>query len=250
MEQTLLDLTFFVPCYNEERNIEATVNTIVAAAQATTLTYEILICDDASSDDTKGVVERLIKENSKVSIRFVRNAQNRGLGFNYFRGSFLARGKYYMLINGDNVEPQEAIKAIINHHGQYDMVIPYFGSNDKRTASRCRISRVFTFLVNILSGHKINYYNGPVMHLTDNVRFWRAETMGYGYQAELVCRLLHEGATYTQVEVSNTDRQWGFSKAFALSNIFSVSNSLFHIFWRRLEYKVFQLLKPGVTRID
>ena len=88
-----------------------------------------------------------------------------------------------------------------------------------------------------------------MLHLTDNVKFWRSETVGYGYQAELVCRLLHEGMSFLEVEVVNADREWGTSKAFSFGNILSLSNSLFHIFWRVLEYNVFKLLTPGVDKV-
>ena len=37
-----------------------------------------------------------------------------------------------MLINGDNVEPVNAIKKLLDNIGEADMVIPYFGKNDKR----------------------------------------------------------------------------------------------------------------------
>jgi len=244
------DITFFIPCYNEEGNIGATINTIIEAMHGQSFTYEILVCDDASTDNTKIALEEVMRRNPPIAIRMWANKENRGLGFNYFRGAFLAEGRHYMLINGDNVEPADAIREIVRQCGKADMIIPYFGSKEKRSIFRKAVSRIFSFLVNSLSGHKINYYNGAVMHLTDNVRFWRAETMGYGYQAEMVCRLLHENATYIQVEVPNSDRQWGFSKAFSMSNILSVANSLLHIFWRRLEYTAFKLLKPGVTKID
>ena len=240
-----LDITFFVPCYNEEGNIEATLSTITAAMAGFSLRYEILIIDDASKDRTVDVVEKIMKENPVLPIRLIRNAVNRGLGYNYFRGAFLARGTHYMIINGDNVEPVETIQKIIAHCGHFDMIIPYFGKNDTRSFVRRTISQVFLVLVNILSGNKLHYYNGPVLHNTDNVRFFRSETQGYGYQAELLCRLLHEGTSYVEVIVPNAEREWGTSKAFSLGNILSVSNSLFHIFWRRLEYFSFRVLKPS-----
>lgn len=238
-----LDITFFVPCYNEEGNIKATVETIEAAMHGSPFRYEILICDDASTDNSLSIIKRIMREQKSLPLVLVENSENRGLGYNYFRCSFLARGKHYMLINGDNVEPQQTIQAIVRHCGKEDMIIPHFGPSDRRSLFRRTTSRLFSFFVNVLSGNHIHYYNGPVLHRTENVRFWRAETAGYGYQAELICRLLHEGATYREVVVPNTDREWGFSKAFSLGNILSVSNSLFHIFLRRLEYASFHILK-------
>lgn len=243
------DITVFVPCYNEEKNILSTITTIDEAIKDKNIFCEVIICDDASTDNSIKIVNDAVLKFPHLKIRVVTNKKNRGLGFNYFRCSFISNSKYYMLVNGDNVEPAESIAKLISCIGQADMVIPYFGEKDMRTETRKNISRTFSSIVNTITGNNINYYNGPVLHLTSNVKFWRSETVGYGYQAELICRLLHENASYLEVAVANTDRQWGTSKAFSFSNILSVSNSLFHIFWRGLEYNVFRLLTPGVDKV-
>ena len=56
--------------------------------------------------------------------------KNKGIGFNYYETAYKASGKYYMLINGDAVEPPSEIKKIVNNIGKADMVITYI--NDKR----------------------------------------------------------------------------------------------------------------------
>ena len=53
--------------------------------------------------------------------------------------------------------------------------------------------------------------------------------------AELLCRLLGEGISVKEIQVRNSDRARGVTKAFTLSNFLSLSNSLFHIGIRRLE---------------
>ena len=141
-----------------------------------------------------------------------------------------------MLINGDNAEPVPQIRDILSHLGEADMVVPYFGEQEARTGLRRWISRTYTFLVNTLSGHSVRYYNGAVLHRTENVRAGVTETRGYGYQSELICRLLHEGKNYVEVATFNIDRQCGSSSAFSLSNITSVLRSLLRILWQRMRY--------------
>lgn len=232
------DITFFVPCYNEEGNITGTVDTIVESMQIFSLSYDILVCDDASTDRTREIVRALSKDRPKVSIKLVENAENKGLGHNYFQCAFLANSTYYMLVNGDNAEPVPQIRDIMSHLGKADMVIPFFGEQEARTGLRKVISRAFTWLVNTLSGHSIRYYNGAVLHRTENVRVWRSKTRGFGYQTELICQLLHEGRSYVEVATFNIDRQCGDSKAFSLSNIGSVLGSLLRIFFRRMQYSL------------
>ena len=229
-----IDITFFVPCYNEEQNVESTIVTIVAAIDEVSIPYEILIVDDCSSDNTTDVVEDFMKENPDIPILLKKNEINRGLGRNYIDGAYIGHGKYYMLVNGDNAEPKETIEAIIKRIGDGDMIIPNFGNCDQRPPWRRTVSHIFTCLVNLLSGYNINYYNGPVAHLRFNVMRWHPDTHGFAYQAEIITRLLDEGASYVEVVIFNEDRQYGVSKAFTIQNIMSIAHSLLQIFLRRL----------------
>ena len=231
-----LDITFFVPCYNEEANVEGAIETIAQVMRDVPLTYEILICDDGSSDNTSDVVQKSMRKNPALPIRLDVCEKNHGLGFNYFRCASLARGRHYMLISGDNVASIGAIKAILAFLGKYDMVIPYFTHLDDRTVFRKTVSLIFTFLVNMLSGNHLWYYNGAVLHRTENVVRYRSNATGYGYQAELLCRLLQRDMTYREVLVQNAERRAGHSKAFALNNLLSVTKSFLLIFLRRISY--------------
>ena len=226
-----IDITFFVPCYNEEKNIVKTLENITNSVG--NIKYEILVCDDGSKDNTKEIVKNYINREKKNIILY-ENDKNLGIGFSYFKYSLEAKGEYYMLINGDNVEPSITIKKIINEKGKADIIIPYFGTEDCRTLIRKFISHLFTFVINLISFNSIKYYNGPVLHKTENVRLFRSKTYGYGYQAELITTLLVLDKSYLQVQVLNTDRQWGTSKAFSISNILSILNTTLSIFINRI----------------
>jgi dolichol-phosphate mannosyltransferase len=237
-------ITFFVPCLNEEGNIGTTLDRIVSAMKGQEGDYEVLVVDDASVDGTVQEVIDRQKIYPNVSINLVRNRFKRGLGRNYFLGAHAARGQYYMLICGDAAETVTSIQRILAHKGEADAVVPYFGLNESRTRARKMLSRTFSFLVSTLSGHNLRYYNGVVLHRTENVRMWFSETTGFGYQAELLCRLLDDGISVVEVEIENSDRNRGFSKAFALGNILSVANTLFHILLHRLQRITLGIFTP------
>ena len=226
-----IDITFFVPCCNEEKNIVKTLENIINSVG--NIKYEILVCDDGSKDNTKEIVKNYINREKKNIILY-ENDKNLGIGFSYFKYSLEAKGEYYMLINGDNVEPPITIKKIIAERGKADIIIPYLGTDDHRNLIRKFISHLFTFVINLISFNSIKYYNGAVLHKTENVRLYRSKTYGYGYQAELITTLLMLEKSYLQVQVTNTDRQWGASKAFSISNILSILNTTLSIFINRI----------------
>jgi len=239
LKEQEIDLTFFVPCFNEEKNIANTLDAIISAISRTTFTYEIIVVDDKSKDLTKEVVKEYIINSDIKAISLVVNKFNMGLGRNYVDISFISNGKYYMLVNGDNAEPEETIFSIVASLGSADMIIPYFGKNDSRSLSRVYVSKSFTFLINLISGHKIQYYNGPVIHKTFNVMRWSPDTHGFAYQAEIIVKVLDEKGSFSEVMISNLDRNEGSSSAFTVKNLFSVAHSVLQIFLRRLRTLLF-----------
>jgi len=235
----MIDISFFVPCLNEEKNIIPTIKKIVSSIKESKLSYEICVIDDNSSDNTYEKINDFKKKNPNIKLVLIKNVYTKGLGTNYVDAAFLTDGKYYMLVNGDNVEPEETLKLIINEIGNADMIVPFFSNQDNRNFFRVVLSKIFTFLVNFISGYKIPYYNGPVLHLRYNVMRWSPDTHGYAYQAELITRILSEGATFKTIKIKNQDRLEGISNAFTFANILSVLHSLLQIFLRRVRNLLF-----------
>ena len=95
-----IDITFYVPCLNEEKNIVNTIETIVEASRIMGLKYEILVFDDRSEDNTIGVVENYQKKQPYIPIKLIKNKETMGLGHNYVEGAFIGKGKYYLLVCG------------------------------------------------------------------------------------------------------------------------------------------------------
>jgi glycosyltransferase involved in cell wall biosynthesis len=227
-------ISFFVPCLNEEPNIGGALDAILEATRMMPVSFEILVADDASDDDTVAVAEAWMAHHASVPAVLLKNRDHQGLGRNYALAAREAKGRYYMLVNGDNVERPELIAAILEQLGKADIIIPYFGRLDRRPLKRRIISRAFTHLVNLLSGMRIQYYNGAVAHLRENVIRYHPATAGFGHQAELITSLLLRGARYTEVEVPMRERQRGESDAFRWRNFISVAGSLWRIAKNRL----------------
>ncbi|MEI6657458.1 MAG: glycosyltransferase family 2 protein [Planctomycetota bacterium] len=228
------DLSLFVACYNEEEGIVPTLETVVAAVTEVGISYDVVIIDDCSTDHTVDVILRFFKANPTLPITLYVNGVNQGLGSNYAEGAFRCRGKYYRLICGDNVESKESLVSIFRHIGEADIVIPYPADTAFRGPFRRLVSRSFTVLVNWLSGYSIRYYNGLAVHLRYNVMRWHSNSHGFGFQADLITRLLDLKATYIEIPVYPNERAAGATKAFKFRNICSVSHTLLEIWLRRL----------------
>jgi glycosyltransferase involved in cell wall biosynthesis len=229
------DLTLFVACYNEQDNIEITLDTLLAALREVDLSWEILIIDDASHDKSVEVIEAYRKRCPGLPISLHVNERNQGLGYNYMQGAALGVGRYYRLICGDNSESKETFLKVFRHIGKADIVIPYHRLCEGKTLLRRTISKAYTVLVNLFSGYRLHYYNGLAVHLRENVLRCPATTQGFGFQAEIMTRLLDQGASYVEIEVTVQERAKGRSKALTARNVSSVSRTLLGVLSRRLK---------------
>jgi glycosyltransferase involved in cell wall biosynthesis len=229
-----LDLTFFVSCYDERDYIIETIETVRTAMAPFAWTYELVIIDDASSDGSAALIRRYIADHPDEHIVFRRNAANKGWAQNYIDGAFIGKGRYYKAICGDNSSPPEAIRPIVEAIGQADIIIPYYVYFAGKDLFRRTVSRVYTALVNLVSGNRLHYYNGLAIHYRHNVMRWHTNTRGFGFQADILCLLLAQGVTYVEVPTTTVERREGASNALKWRNLLSVTHTLIDIFFRRI----------------
>ena len=230
INQEPVALGIMIPCYNEERNIAGALHNVVSAMTTLGISFQILVIDDKSADHTVARVQEFAKGTS-LPIQCLSNRSNEGLGYNYFLGARLINCEHYMMINGDNVEPAYDIETIVSRMGEADIVIPYWKNLRRRGWVRYSISVTYTRLVNLLSGNHLRYYNAPVLHLRHNILefYSRFRTRGFGYQAEIICRLLGKGATYLEVPIEGDICTTRRTSAFRLKNIRAVADTMLAI---------------------
>ena len=154
------DITFFIACYNEEKNIVATLDNIQDTMRDLFLSYEIIVIDDASHDQSVAVSREYQRLNPDAPVTFVRNPRNVGLSRNFVEAAFRGQGRYFKLVCGDNVDTKESLIGTLKQLGSADLVIPYHAAIQGRSRLRRFLSRNYTRLVNLLSGYRLSYYNG------------------------------------------------------------------------------------------
>lgn len=238
-EPNLPDVTFYVPCLDEEASVGQVIQMISAAAQRHGLRAEVLVYDDGSSDHTAELASKALERLRRPAFtgEVVRLETSHGLGANFFAGAARGRGERYLLVNGDRSERGETLDAVLSRLGEAELVVTVFQhdgeTGDVRGPLRRGLSRLFTAAVNLLSGHRLRYYNGPILHRREDVVLFATDCRGFAYQAELLTRLLDAGRSYVEVPMVNRARGGGATKAFRPRNLRSVARSLWRIRTRR-----------------
>jgi len=227
-------LSLFVACYNESGNIVGTLETVVAAATKTVPSYEVVVVDDCSRDSSVAEVREFMARHPELPIRLLINSRNEGIAHNYAEAAFRSQGEWYRMICGDNVESEETLTTIFASIGAADVLIPYYVEHPGRAWHRRALSKIYTALVNVISGYRLHYYNGMPLTRRYYAMRWHSNSHGFGFQADLVTRLLALGATHEEVGVIGRERAGGRSHAMTFRNFASVAHSLQNILIRRI----------------
>ena len=223
-EKISSSVSFVVPALNEEKVVESVVRDIHSNVDRRVNTYEIILLDDGSTDHTGQIMDSLSRE--LPNVRTLHNKPNIGLGASYQRGVGEAKYDYVMMLCGDGGLPASSLPPIIEKIGTADIVVPYM-TNLKtiKTPMRYFISRSYTRLLNFLSGHRLNYYNGLPVHKRSLLNRTVMTSSGFGFQGEILVKLIKSGHTYVQVGVLGSETT-NKSSVFRLRNLASVTKTL------------------------
>jgi glycosyltransferase involved in cell wall biosynthesis len=245
-----LDLTVMVSCYNERDYIISTLDSLTSAlAEAGVSKYEIIVVDDTSKDGSPELVRDYILAHPEQRILLRQNKVNRGLAQNYFDAAFLGKGKYYRLLCGDDAEPRDTMVTVFREIGKADILIPYYVTSEGKSLYRRMLSNAFSELVNLISGHRLHYYNGLAVHLRYNIMRWHPNTRGFGFQADIMCMLLDQGFSYNEIPVRTVERKGAAnSRALTFKNQLSVAHTLIDLLFRRVSHWIYK--RPPAGTID
>jgi len=115
----MVEQTFIIPAYNEEKRIINTLIKLTKYFEKTFRNYEI-ICIVDGIDNTDKIVNRMIKKNSKIKL--LKFTHRLGKGGAIVEGVKKARGKKLMVIDADISIPLKSISKMINLLEEYDIV--------------------------------------------------------------------------------------------------------------------------------
>lgn len=94
MDERQLDFSIIVPVFNRRAYLEAAIHSI---SKQTYQSYEVIVVDDGSTDETAGYVERLGDGISTI------RQSNSGVSIARNRGAKIAKGKYLVFLDSDDV---------------------------------------------------------------------------------------------------------------------------------------------------
>jgi glycosyltransferase involved in cell wall biosynthesis len=221
-------LSVIVPAYCEAGNIVGTLENIAAALSPLSIDAEIIVIDDGSTDGTGDLVRANLHRFPAVTLLV--NERNMGFGWTYRRGVGAATRDHIVMVHGDNAWGAETLRRFFRHIGDADVIVGCTRDMWKsRTWYRTAISKAFTHLVNLITGRRVKYYNGPQIHKAAVLKSLTIQSSGYGFQAEVLVKSLRRTHTFIEVPMDLTERGQGDSKAFRMKNAIDVMRTLMRL---------------------
>ena len=218
-------LSIIIPAYREAENIVGTLTNVTSALAPLDLDAEILVIDDGSTDGTGDVVRANADRFPGVTLLV--NERNMGFGWTYRRGVDAATRDYIVMVHGDNAWGAATLQDFFSHVGDADVIVGYTRDMWRsRTVTRTVISKSFTMVVNAITRRGLHYYNGLQIHQAPVLKSLQIESVGYGFQAEVLVKSLRHYRTVLEVPMDLMEREKGDSKAFRWKNVVDVMRTL------------------------
>lgn len=121
------ELSLFLPCYNEEANLESTVDKTLPILTKVADKWELIIVNDGSKDKT-GEIALKIKKKYPKNINIITHSPNRGYGASFKSGFYNAKYDWITFIDADGQFDFNDIYnlASVQAETNADIVIGYY----------------------------------------------------------------------------------------------------------------------------
>lgn len=124
-------ISIMIPCYNEVENVELMSQSVINVMEEALpqYDYEILFIDNASTDGTRDVIEKICKQNKKIKAIF--NVTNFGQFNSPFHGMCQTTGDCTITMCCDFQDPVELIPAFVEKWEQGHRIVSGIKTSSK-----------------------------------------------------------------------------------------------------------------------
>ncbi|MFN2450473.1 MAG: glycosyltransferase family 2 protein [Candidatus Baltobacteraceae bacterium] len=223
-------LSIVVPLMNEQGNVHALLERIFAIANALPQapSFEVVLVNDGSTDDTAGAVRRQMR--SRPNVVLVNLSRNFGHQLAATAGLDIARGEAVVLMDGDLQDPPELVAQFMQKWRQgYDVVYAVRRTRKGESPFKVLTARIFYRTIKRLTNVSIPVDTGDFRLMSRRVvdalkrsrerhRFLRGLVSWTGYR--------QTGIEYDRDERTSGETKYPLRKMmrFALDGITSFSD--------------------------
>jgi dolichol-phosphate mannosyltransferase len=212
-----MNLSVVIPAHNEEGCIEGTVRGLTEVLSREAISHEIIVVNDASSDGTQTILDRLCDE--FPTVRFIINSPLNGFGYAVKAGLDKAGGDAIAIVMADaSDDPEDLIRFYSKLGEGYDCVFGTRWQKGGKVIDYPFLKKILNRMANrlIQSIMRVKYDD-----VTNAFKLYRKEVIEgvhplisphFNLTVEIPLKAIVRGYRYAVVPNSWTNRATGVSK--------------------------------------
>ena len=230
-EPTSIELSFVIPCHNEQDNLRPLVSAIREAVEPLRRTYEIVLADDCSTDNTWTLLKELAQ--ADPHIRGLRFAKNAGQSAAMWAGMKAARGKFIVTLDADLQNDPRDLPQFLEALKNFDCVCGSRVAARSQGDGFVRIasSRIANWVRNKLSGETISdagcCFRAFKRDCVADLKFFK------GMHRFLPTLFKIEGFTVTEISIRHNPRTAGQAHYGVWNRLFASFYDLLAVRWMK-----------------
>jgi len=240
-------ISIAAPAYNEENNIKNVVLNWIS--YLTTLQelddYEIVICNDGSTDKTKQILESIAFSNNRVKL--ISSSKNQGAAAALSKAIKNTTYDWILLLDSDGQFPIHNLNYFLKDFVRAKKeIVGFKGSRkNKKDSFLMRFGSKYSgMLLNIVYNTKYQDFNSAFMLVKASIlKKINLEAKGLNYSTDITGKLAELGIVLKEIEIEQIERQGSVST----KNVFK---SAVHRFFF-VSYLIFRriLLKMDIIKV-
>lgn len=203
-----VDVSVILCAYNEGKVIEDAIRRVVEVMKRAGYSFEVIVVDDGSQDDTKDKAVKYIEASGDRRVKVLSHEKNLGKGSAIKTGFINSRGRYIVILDGDlDVDP-ELIPSYVKALQENDVAVASKWHPMSRTAvllKRKVLSFGFNALAKIFTGIKLRDTQTGLKALKREVLerlLSKLVVDRYAFDLELVAACNHNGYKIVELPVN------------------------------------------------
>lgn len=228
-------ISVIAPIFNEEENIVRLIEKTELALKKQFTTYEIILINDGSTDNSKNILDEQGRKNSCIKVYHF--TKNNGQTAALAAGFKICTGDLVVTMDSDLQTDPEDIYLLLPQLKGYDMINGRRATREDGISKKIQ-SKIGNGLRNLITSDNIQDTGCPLKLMKKDVA--KSYQLFEGMHRFLPTLAKLNGFKVTEVPVKHYDREFGISKYSAFNRMFKGLKDAFAVRWmksRMINYK-------------
>lgn len=216
-----MNISIVIPAFNEASVIAQTIEKIKKYLASQSMTAEIIVVDDCSTDDTLQILQSL------SGVKVLRNLRNHGKGYSVRKGVLAAQAEWILFMDADNSTDISELAHFLPHMADHDILVASRALHDSKVLVQQKkikviLGRLGNLVIRFLIDRRIKDTQCGFKLFNQKVKalFPLMTLDGFGFDFELIWLVKKNNFKIKEIPVtwindsSSSVRWWHYPKVF------------------------------------